>query len=115
MTSTLFLRPKSETVYEEGCELMPGGVNSPVRAFKDLDLLPLIAARGEGDQIWDVDGHDYIDFCCSWGALILGHAPPQVVRVACEQTARGSSLGIATPYENACAAKIKEHMPSMQK
>jgi glutamate-1-semialdehyde 2,1-aminomutase len=94
---------------------MPGGVNSPVRAFRDLGLSPLIAVRGEGDQIWDVDGHDYIDFCCSWGALILGHAPPGVVRVACEQIARGSSFGIATPYENACAAKIKQHMPSMEK
>lgn len=115
MASTLFLRPKSENVYEEGCTLMPGGVNSPVRAFRDLALSPLIAVRGEGDRIWDVDGHDYIDFCCSWGALILGHAPPEVVRVACEQTARGSSFGIATPYENACAAKIKHHMPSMEK
>ena len=115
MTSTLFLRPKSEALYREGCEQMPGGVNSPVRAFKDLALTPLIAVKGKGDQLWDVDGHAYIDFCCSWGALILGHAPDQVVQEACAQTERGSSFGITTPYENACAAKILQHMPSLEK
>jgi len=115
MTSTLFLRPKSEAIYKESCELMPGGVNSPVRAFKDLGTLPLIAVKGRGDEIWDADGNDYIDFCCSWGALILGHAPAEVVQKACEQVERGSSFGIATPYENECAAKIIEHMPSIEK
>lgn len=115
MPSTLFLRPKSEAIYREGCERMPGGVNSPVRAFKELSTLPLIAVKGRGDEIWDADGHSYIDFCCSWGALILGHAPGRVVEKACEQVERGSSFGITTPYENACAAKIIEHMPSIEK
>src|SRR5579863_3046768 len=92
-------RPLSEEIFRESCALMPGGVNSPVRSFRDLDLSPLIVQRGKGDTIWDSDGHAYTDLCCSWGALILGHAPQDVVDAACAQVARGSSFGIATPYE----------------
>jgi glutamate-1-semialdehyde 2,1-aminomutase len=108
-------RPNSEAVHLHSCTLMPGGVNSPVRSFKDLDMTPLIVSRGKGDTIWDVDGYRYTDFCCSWGALILGHAHESVVRAASEQVAKGSSFGIATPYEKECAHKIIEYFPSIDK
>src|SRR5665213_1121353 len=75
-------RPQTEALYRESCALMPGGVNSPVRAFKDLDMTPLIVKQGKGDTIWDVDDHSYIDFCQGWGSLILGHAPERVVAIA---------------------------------
>ena len=70
----------SEGIYESSLEVMPGGVNSPVRAFTGLGMTPLVVEKGKGDTIWDVDGHAYIDYCCSWGALILGHAPDRVVK-----------------------------------
>ncbi|HEY2811308.1 MAG TPA: glutamate-1-semialdehyde 2,1-aminomutase [Rhabdochlamydiaceae bacterium] len=108
-------RPRSEALYNHSCALMPGGVSSPVRAFRDLDLSPLIVSCGKGDTIWDIDDNAYIDFCCSWGALILGHAPPQVVRKATEQLERGSSFGIATQWEKECAEKIISHFPSIDK
>lgn len=108
-------RPNSEAVHLHSCNLMPGGVNSPVRSFKELDMTPLIVSRGKGDTIWDIDGYTYTDFCCSWGALILGHAHESVVRAASEQMAKGSSFGIATPYEKECAHKIIEYFPSIDK
>ena len=86
-----------------------------MRSFKDVDLAPLVVSRGKADTIWDVDGHAYIDFCCSWGALILGHSPKSVVEKACEQMHSGSSFGITTPYEKQCAEKIVEHLASIEK
>jgi glutamate-1-semialdehyde 2,1-aminomutase len=74
-----------------------------------------MVSAGQGDLIWDVDGQRYIDFCQSWGSLILGHAHPAIVSKAYEQLKKGSSFGIATPYEKELAAKIAEHIPSMQK
>lgn len=112
MTAT---RPQSDALYAASCERMPGGVNSPVRAFKGLDMLPMMVERGKGDTIWDVDGNAYIDYCLSWGPLILGHAHDAVVKKACEQMQRGSSFGIATPYEYLLADKVYAHLPSMQK
>ena len=108
-------RPKSDAIYTASLERMPGGVNSPVRAFKGLDMTPMIVERGKGDTIWDVDGNAYIDYCLSWGPLILGHAPDAVVRRACEQMERGSSFGIATPYEFLLAEKIHTHLPTLEK
>ena len=64
-------RPASESLYHESCALMPGGVSSPVRSFKGMEMTPLVVQEGKGDTILDVDGHSYIDFCQSWGALIL--------------------------------------------
>lgn len=108
-------RPQSETIYADSCELMPGGVNSPVRAFKSLSMSPMVVEKGKGDTIWDVDGNAYIDYCLSWGPLILGHAHEAVVERACDQMKKGSSFGIATPYELQLAKKIQMHLPSMQK
>jgi glutamate-1-semialdehyde 2,1-aminomutase len=108
-------RPVSDSIFQASCGVIPGGVNSPVRAFPGLAMTPLIAARGEGDTIWDEDGRSYIDYCGSWGALILGHAPPSVVEAACRQVQRGSSFGIATHIEQKLASRIKAHLPSIEK
>src|SRR3712207_5845629 len=80
-------------------ELFPGGVNSPVRAFRGVGGEPFVVARGQGARIWDVDGNKYLDFVLAWGPLVLGHAPP-VVLEALERTMRdGTSFGIPTALE----------------
>jgi glutamate-1-semialdehyde 2,1-aminomutase len=66
-------RTASREIFQDSCGIIPGGVNSPPRAFPGLDMTPLIAARGQGAVVWDADNHCYIDYCCSWGALVLGH------------------------------------------
>jgi glutamate-1-semialdehyde 2,1-aminomutase len=109
------MREKSAQVYERACKVIPGGVNSPVRSFRHLRMPPLIVESGAGDQIRDVDGHTYIDYCCSWGSLILGHAHPQVVQGACDQMGKGSSFGIATEIEERIASRIVGHVPSIEK
>jgi glutamate-1-semialdehyde 2,1-aminomutase len=86
-----------------------------VRAFPGLDVPPLIAERGEGAWIYDADGHAYVDYCCSWGALLLGHAHPRVVRAAARQLERGSTFGIATQIEQELAAEVTRLMPSIEK
>ena len=109
------LRPRSEDIYQKACSVIPGGVNSPVRAFKGLGMTPLIVESGSGDQIQDVDGHVFIDYCLSWGALILGHAEPQIIRGVHEQMLKGSSFGIATQIEQQLAEKIAGLVPSVEK
>lgn len=108
-------RPQTETLYRDSCAIMPGGVSSPVRAFTGMGLTPLIVREGKGDMIFDVDGHPYIDFCQSWGSLILGHANEAIIARAKEQLHRGSSFGIATPYEKELAEIIIRHLPSIEK
>jgi glutamate-1-semialdehyde 2,1-aminomutase len=105
------LREKSKEIYGASLEKMPGGVNSPVRAFPGLQMTPLVVDRGEGDQLIDADGNKYIDFCLSWGALILGHAHKEVVTKVQERVSKGSSFGAVTATELALASKISEHMP----
>jgi len=109
------LRAKSESMYEKLSKVLPGGVNSPVRAFSNLGLTPIVVERGQADELIDVDGHRYIDFCASWGALILGHAYPSIVDVVKKQIEKGSSYGTTTPYEELFAQKICGHMPSIEK
>lgn len=111
----LFMRPNTKKIYTELCLVTPGGVNSPVRSFQAVGLLPLIVQKGSADQIWDIDGHSWIDFCMSWGALILGHAPANVVSVATTQIAHGSSFGLTNIYENQLAIEITNCIPSIQK
>ncbi len=108
-------RTNSRAIFQDSCQVIPGGVNSPTRAFPGLDMTPLIAARGEGAVVWDADGHAYIDYCCSWGALILGHCHPAVVEAATEQMRLGAGFGMATPPELAIAQKICQHLPSIEK
>lgn len=109
-------RPRSETLYKKACLLIPGGVNSPVRSFKDVRLSPpMIVESGSGAIVRDVDGKEYIDYCMSWGALILGHAHPVIVDAAVAQMQRGSSFGIATFLEIEMAEKIASFIPSIEK
>ena len=111
----MLARTKSREIFTASCQVIPGGVNSPVRAFQGLNMTPLVAVAGEGATIRDADGHFYIDYCGSWGALILGHAHPAVVAAAEAQVRAGSSFGTATPYEWELAQKIRHHLPSMEK
>ena len=109
------LRPKSQQIYDRACAVIPGGVSSPVRSFRHLRMPPMIVESGSGGRIIDADGNSYIDFCCSWGALLLGHANPQVVKGVCEQVRKGSSFGIATEIEERLAAKVVDLVPSVEK
>jgi glutamate-1-semialdehyde 2,1-aminomutase len=106
---------RSAEIYEKSCKVIPGGVNSPVRAFGHVGGSPMIVESGKGDLIRDVDGNQYIDFCGSWGPLILGHAPEAVVKGVCEQVAKGSSFGITTEVEQLLAQKIVDLVPSVEK
>ena len=90
---------KSQKIYELACQVMPGGVNSPVRAFKSVGGNPRIIKKGEGAYLYDVDGNRYLDFCCSWGPLILGHCDPDVIKAVKNQIDRGLTYGASTEVE----------------
>ena len=96
----------SKRLFETATRLIPGGVNSPVRAFRGVGGEPFFVARGEGARIWDVDGRSYLDFLGSWGPLILGHAPTAVVEAISEAARRGTSYGAPTPLEVEMAEAI---------
>ncbi len=104
----------SEALYRKALELMPGGVNSPVRAFKSVGGTPLFIDRGEGAYIWDVDGNRFIDYVLSWGPLVLGHGHPKVVEALCSAVSRGTSYGAPTPLENALAELVIQTVPSVE-
>jgi len=106
---------RSQQIYEQSCKVIPGGVNSPVRSFRAVGMPPMIVESGSGAVIRDVDGKEFIDYCGSWGALILGHAPKEVVQGVQEQVAKGSSFGIATEVEERLATKIVRLIPSVEK
>jgi glutamate-1-semialdehyde 2,1-aminomutase len=95
-------------------ELFPGGVNSPVRAFKGVGGEPIVAERGEGSRIWDVDGKEYIDFVLSWGPLVLGHAPPIVLDAVAAAMHKGTSFGMPTELEVQLAELIRARMPHLE-
>jgi glutamate-1-semialdehyde 2,1-aminomutase len=95
-------------------ELFPGGVNSPVRAFRGVGGEPIVAARGEGARIWDVDGREYIDFVLSWGPLVLGHAPPIVLDALEATMRRGTSFGMPTELEVQLGELIRQRMPHIE-
>lgn len=104
----------SEGLFERAKAVMPGGVNSPVRAFGAVGITPPFIERGQGGHIWDVDGKEYIDYMLSWGPLILGHAPREVVQAIKEQAELGASFGACTKLEVLMAEKINEALPSME-
>lgn len=108
-------REVSEALFEKAKTLFPGGVNSPVRAFKSVGGSPLFFERGQGAYVWDEDGNKFLDFCCSWGPLILGHAHPNVVRAVQDQVAKGSSFGAPTRLENELADLIISNHPFIEK
>ncbi|MGC8834796.1 MAG: aminotransferase class III-fold pyridoxal phosphate-dependent enzyme, partial [Armatimonadota bacterium] len=92
---------------------MPGGVNSPVRAFRAVGGTPLYIQRGRGSRIWDVDGNEFIDYVCSWGPLILGHAHPEVISAAKNAAEFGTSFGAPTEVSVRLAKAICEAFPSV--
>jgi glutamate-1-semialdehyde 2,1-aminomutase len=106
---------RSERLFNEARRLIPGGVNSPVRAWKAVGGIPRFVSRGQGPKITDVDGRSYVDFVCSWGPLILGHAHPNVVRAVQEAAGRGMSFGAPTPGEVDLAREIVAAYPSIDK
>lgn len=105
---------RSESLFAEACTLIPGGVNSPVRACHNVDSLPLFIARGKGSRLVDADGREYVDFVLSWGPMILGHAHPDVTRAVAEAAARGTSYGAPCEGEVVLARKVVEAMPSLE-
>ncbi|MEO0563079.1 MAG: glutamate-1-semialdehyde 2,1-aminomutase [Chloroflexota bacterium] len=105
---------QSEAVFEQAQHLMPGGVNSPVRAFGSVGGTPRVIERGEGAYMWDVDGNRYIDYVLSWGPLVLGHAHPVVVEALQETLLRGTSYGAPTPLENELAQLVIDTVPSVE-
>jgi glutamate-1-semialdehyde 2,1-aminomutase len=105
--------PGSESLFQAAQRVIPGGVNSPVRAFRGVGGTPFFVERAEGARIFDVDGRSYIDFLGSWGPLILGHAPPQVVEAVSEAARRGTSYGAPTRGEVELAETITRAVPSV--
>jgi glutamate-1-semialdehyde 2,1-aminomutase len=108
-------RLQSKKLFEQATHVIPGGVNSPVRSFPHLGISPMIVESGSGDLIYDADGHAYIDFCMSWGALILGHAPSAVVKAVQERVAKGSSFGVTSKEEIEIATWMTSKIPSIEK
>ena len=108
-------RANTERAYAELCEVIPAGVNSPVRSCREMQQLPLVVQEAAGDTLVDVDGRTYIDYCGSWGALIHGHAHPAIVRAAQHRVALGSSFGITTPCEGDLAKEMIVRVPSIEK
>src|SRR5436190_9899653 len=105
----------SEQLFEKATHLIPGGVNSPVRAFRGVGGNPFFVQRARGSRIWDVDGNEYIDYVGSWGPMILGHAHSKVVRAIQEVARDGTSFGIPNPHEVRLAQLVTESFPSIQK
>ena len=105
---------RSEELYTKAEKLMPGGVNSPVRACRNVGKTPLFIDRASGDKIYDVDGNEYIDYVCSWGPNILGHAHPRVVNAVIKAVEKGLTFGACHEGEIILAEKIRTHYPSME-
>lgn len=105
---------KSEILYKKAINLMPGGVNSPVRACKNVGKTPVFIEYAKGDKIYDADGNEYIDYVCSWGPNILGHAHPRVIEAVKKAAENGLTFGACHEGEIMLAEKIIEHFPSME-
>ncbi|WP_342562635.1 glutamate-1-semialdehyde 2,1-aminomutase [Paenibacillus sp. FSL R7-0345] len=103
----------SRNAFEEAKQYIPGGVNSPVRAFKSVGLTPVYVDHGIGSRIYDIDGNSFIDYVCSWGPLIMGHAHPEVVKALQETAVKGTSFGAPTLLETEMAKLVVERVPSV--
>lgn len=108
-------RDRSSQLYAKARQYFPGGVNSPVRAFQSVGGTPLFIKKGQGCFIWDEDDNRYIDFCCSWGPLILGHDHPKVRKAVLEAAGRGTTFGAPTALENELAGLILRHHKRVEK
>lgn len=105
---------RSAALFKKARKILPGGVNSPVRAFKSVGGSPLFIQTAKGSHIWDVDGNEFIDYVCSWGPLILGHAHPRVLKAIREVADHGTSFGASTELEVRLAELIRKAMPSVE-
>src|SRR6516164_8048052 len=105
---------KSDQLFRRAQELIPGGVNSPVRAFRSVGGTPPFIARGEGAHIFDVDGNEYIDYVGSWGPLLLGHRHPDIIAALSEALDIGTSFGAPTAQETELGQAICDAVPSIE-
>lgn len=108
-------RSKSEALFAEALKFIPGGVNSPVRAFRAVGGQPFFVNKAKGSRVWDVDGNEYIDYVLTWGPAILGHTHPKIISAVKNAADHGTSFGIPNPYEVTLARLIRELVPSVQK
>ncbi len=108
-------RRRSREIFERAERILVGGVNSPVRAFRSVGGEPLIIERGKGQYLYDADGNELLDYVCSWGAMLLGHANPEVTKAIAEQAERGTSYGATTEMEVELATLIRQAIPSLEK
>ena len=105
---------RSKTLFREAQRLIPGGVNSPVRAFRSVGGQPLFIKKAKGSRLQDVDGNTFIDYVLSWGPMILGHAFPPILQALGRSAARGTSFGAPPELEVRLARMITQAIPSMQ-
>jgi glutamate-1-semialdehyde 2,1-aminomutase len=105
---------RSAEFYRRALEVIPGGVNSPVRAMRAIGRDPIFIARGEGAELLDVDGNRYLDYVCSWGPLIHGHAHPRVLAAVAEAAAKGTSFGAPTPGEVELAVEVTRRIEGVE-
>jgi glutamate-1-semialdehyde 2,1-aminomutase len=108
-------RTKSEQLFAEALKYIPGGVNSPVRAFRAVGGQPFFVNKAKGAQVWDVDGNEYLDYVGTWGPAILGHAHPRIIKAVQAAAQDGTSFGIPNPFEVTLAKMICAWVPSVQK
>src|SRR5690554_3637299 len=104
----------NQSLFERAQRTIPGGVNSPVRAFRSVGGTPRFIERGEGAYVWDADGNRYVDYVLSWGPLVLVHAHPRVVEALAAAAARGTSYGAPTALENELAQLVVDTVPSVE-
>jgi glutamate-1-semialdehyde 2,1-aminomutase len=108
-------RDLSSRLFAEAKRLIPGGVDSPVRAFRGVGGEPFFVSRAKGARLWDVDGNEYVDYVASWGPMILGHAPVAVLKAVVDAARDGTSFGIPNPKEVRLAGLVREAFPSVEK
>src|SRR6266849_8272432 len=106
---------RSREIFERAEQVLGGGVNSPVRAFKSVGGEPLVIERASGQFLYDADGNELLDFVCSWGAILLGHANPAISAAIAEQAKRGTSFGVTTELEIELATLITRAIPFIEK
>jgi glutamate-1-semialdehyde 2,1-aminomutase len=112
---TMLSHSKSEALFAEALNYIPGGVNSPVRAFRAVGGQPFFVDRAKGAHVFDVDGNEYVDYVGTWGPAILGHAHPKIIRAVQQAAERGTSFGIPNPLEVTMAKLIRAAVPSIEK
>jgi glutamate-1-semialdehyde 2,1-aminomutase len=115
MLERMSLRPRSHKLFQRALQSLPGGVNSPVRAFRAVGGEPFFVQRASGARVWDVDGNAYVDYVGTWGPAILGHAHPGIIGAVRDAAERGTSFGIPNPLEVELAERVRRAVPSVEK